>query len=88
MRSPGSQDQGRTGPELPHTEVGDELPFAEGPERGAVVFRAGMTMDDIEKEAIRAVLREVEGNRRNAAKSLGIGERTLYRKIQKYAIEE
>ncbi len=88
MRSPGSQDQGRMGPELPHSEAGEELALAEEAERGAVMFRPGMTMDDIEKEAIRAVLREVDGNRRKAAKSLGIGERTLYRKIQKYAIEE
>jgi len=52
-----------------------------------VVFRPGMTMDDLEEEAIRVVLRETGGNRRKAAESLGIGERTLYRKIRKYGIE-
>ncbi len=57
-------------------------------EEGTVIFRPGMTMEDVEREAIRAVLLEVDGNRRKAAKSLGIGERTLYRKIQKYGIEE
>ena len=88
VRSAGSRDLGRMDPMLSRTEVGDELLPAEEPERGAVVFRPGMTMDDVEKEAIRAVLREVDGNRRKAAKSLGIGERTLYRKIQKYGIEE
>ncbi len=58
------------------------------PEGETVLFRPGMTMEDVEREAIRAVLKETDGNRRKAAKSLGIGERTLYRKIQKYEIEE
>lgn len=53
-----------------------------------VVFRSGMTMEDLEREAIRTVLREVGGNRRKAADSLGIGERTLYRKIRKYDLDE
>ncbi len=59
----------------------------DGEEVGGVVFRPGMTMETLEHEAIRAVLEEFEGNRRKAAESLGIGERTLYRKIQKYGIE-
>ena len=55
-------------------------------EEGVVVFRAGMTMEDLEKEAIRVVLEEVGGNRRKAAEYLGIGERTLYRKIKEYGL--
>ncbi|MBX6364589.1 MAG: sigma-54-dependent Fis family transcriptional regulator [Gemmatimonadetes bacterium] len=51
-----------------------------------LVIRAGMTMDDIEREAIIAALKEVRGNRRKAAEMLGIGERTLYRKIKEYGI--
>jgi DNA-binding NtrC family response regulator len=47
----------------------------------------GMTMADVEREAIAIALREVEGNRRRAAERLGIGERTLYRKIKEYGIE-
>jgi len=54
---------------------------------GRVLYRAGMTMEEMEAEAIRHALREVAGNRRKAAESLGIGERTLYRKLQKYGIE-
>ena len=53
-----------------------------------VVFRPGMTMEKLEEEAIREVLKDMGGNRRKAAESLGIGERTLYRKIQKYGIQE
>ena len=46
-----------------------------------------MTMADIEREAIVLALRESEGNRRKAAERLGIGERTLYRKLKEYGIE-
>ena len=57
-------------------------------EPGAVVFRPGMTMEELERKVILAALQEVDGNRRKAAQSLGIGERTLYRKIQKYRIDD
>jgi two-component system response regulator HydG len=46
-----------------------------------------MTMEDMEREAIRVALGEVGGNRRKAAERLGIGERTLYRKIQRFGLE-
>jgi DNA-binding NtrC family response regulator len=54
---------------------------------GAVVFRPGMTMEEMEREAIRAALEQVAGNRRRAAEMLGIGERTLYRKLKEYDLE-
>jgi DNA-binding NtrC family response regulator len=54
---------------------------------GVVVYRPGMTMDDLERAAIMAALREEGGNRRKAAEVLGIGERTLYRKIKQYGLE-
>jgi len=57
------------------------------PEEGVVVFRPGMTIEDMERAAIAAALVEVHGNRRKAAELLGIGERTLYRKISKYGLE-
>ena len=56
------------------------------PEDALVVFKAGMTMDELEREAITAILKEVRGNRRRAAEMLGIGERTLYRKIKEYGL--
>jgi DNA-binding NtrC family response regulator len=43
-----------------------------------------MTVDEMEEELIRKTLASVGGNRREAAKKLGIGERTLYRKLKKY----
>jgi len=51
-----------------------------------VVYRPGMTMAEVERAAIEAVLRETQGNRRKAAEVLGIGERTLYRKLKQYAL--
>jgi two-component system, NtrC family, response regulator AtoC len=43
---------------------------------------------DLERDAIVAALAQVDGNRRQAAELLGIGERTLYDKIKKYGIEQ
>ncbi len=51
-----------------------------------VLYRPGMTMADVERATIEAALRETKGNRRKAAEILGIGERTLYRKIKEYAL--
>ncbi|MCI0406393.1 MAG: sigma 54-interacting transcriptional regulator, partial [candidate division Zixibacteria bacterium] len=46
------------------------------------------TLEEMEKETIRQALREVEGNRKKAARLLGIGERTLYRKIDQYGLRK
>jgi DNA-binding NtrC family response regulator len=51
-----------------------------------VIYRPGMTMADVEKAAIEAALKETGDNRREAAQVLGIGERTLYRKIKQYQL--
>jgi DNA-binding NtrC family response regulator len=56
-------------------------------DRDAIVFRPGMTMEELERNAIELALRRSDGNRRKAAESLGIGERTLYRKIKEYQLE-
>jgi DNA-binding NtrC family response regulator len=55
-------------------------------EHEVVVFRPGMTIAELEKNAIVAALKEVAGNRRKAAEMLEMGERTLYRKIKEYGI--
>jgi DNA-binding NtrC family response regulator len=52
-----------------------------------VLYRPGMTMADVERAAIEAALHENNGNRRKAAEKLGIGERTLYRKIKEFRID-
>ena len=58
------------------------------PPPNVVTVSPGMTMAQIERAAIEAALRETRGNRRRAAEMLGIGERTLYRKLREYEIPE
>ena len=43
-----------------------------------------VSLNDLEKQAIEETLAKTKGNREKAAKILGIGERTLYRKIKEY----
>ncbi|MFH1110194.1 MAG: sigma-54 dependent transcriptional regulator [Planctomycetota bacterium] len=47
---------------------------------------AGMTMADVEKLHIMNTLRMFGGNREKTAKALGIGARTLYRKLRDYGL--
>jgi two-component system response regulator HydG len=49
---------------------------------------AGMNLAELEKKAIEETLASVQGNREQAARILGIGERTLYRKIKEYGLKE
>ena len=63
-------------------------PRDQTPPPNAATIRPGMTMADIERTAIELALRETHGNRRRAAEMLGIGERTLYRKIKEYRMPE
>jgi DNA-binding NtrC family response regulator len=90
-------------PELAGTEIGRpgeagpveaiEIATADmegepAPAREPVIrLHPDMTMGDVEREAIRIALDEVGGNRRKAAERLGIGERTLYRKLREYSLE-
>ena len=55
-------------------------------ENPPVVIVPGMTMAEIEKTAITSALAVTKGNRRKAAEMLGIGERTMYRKLRDYGI--
>jgi DNA-binding NtrC family response regulator len=70
-----------------HAHVTDVMSEVERDGEQPVVYRAGMTMADVERATIEAALREYKGNRRRAAEILGIGERTLYRKIKAYHLE-
>jgi len=45
---------------------------------------SGVSLNELEKQAIIDTLAKTKGNREKAAKILGIGERTLYRKIKEY----
>ena len=59
-------------------------PRDQAPPATVITLGPGMTMAEIERMAIQAVLRDMGGNRRKAADVLGIGERTLYRKLREY----
>ena len=48
---------------------------------------AGVGLDRLEKEAIRQTLAMTGGNREQTAQLLGIGERTLYRKLREYGLK-
>lgn len=47
----------------------------------------GKPMSDVEKHYIQRTLELTEGKREEAAQLLGIGERTLYRKIKEYGLK-
>ncbi len=51
------------------------------------VFPVGITLVEMEKELMKNTLAYVGGNRGETAKILGIGERTLYRKLEKYNLK-
>jgi len=71
----------------PGSGLAPPLPIeAEPAAQADVVYRPGMTMADVERAAIEAALHDTKGNRRKAAEVLGIGERTLYRKLKEYAL--
>ena len=50
------------------------------------VLKESLLLQDNELELIRRALEKHEGRRRNAARELGISERTLYRKIKEYKL--
>jgi two-component system response regulator AtoC len=68
--------------------VSAPAPASSAPALAASPADAGVpSLADLEREAIVRALASVEGNRRRAAKLLGIGERTLYDKLKRYGIE-
>jgi DNA-binding NtrC family response regulator len=58
------------------------------PPPNVVTVEPGTKMADIERRVIEAALKETRGNRRRASEMLGIGERTLYRKIKEFKLPE
>ncbi len=58
------------------------LQFPPGGKAGARVN----TMNEVEKQAIENAILEYKGNLTEAAKALGIGRATLYRKVKQYDI--
>jgi len=63
-----------------------DAPYTSSGEPGGD-FLVGKSMDEIEAWAISETLKLTEGNREEAARTLKIGARTLYRKLDKYREE-
>ena len=55
---------------------------------GAPAGGAGLTMEEIERRAILSALERTGGNRTQAAEMLGIGLRTLQRKLKEYRLAD
>ena len=58
----------------------------EATERQGGFELAGRSMEEVERALIAANLALMGGNREKTAKVLGMGERTLYRKIKQYGL--
>jgi len=67
----------------------DDLPYDLAPVQvqPAAPLAPGMTIEEAERRLIAGTLESTGGNRAEASKLLGIGERTLYRKIKEYNLE-
>ena len=78
----GGDESASTSSDEPSAEPTAATPMpAPGSEMSELV---GKSMDEIERWAIEQTLQLTAGNRDEAAKILGIGARTLYRKLDKY----
>ncbi len=53
---------------------------------GPIPLPAPRTLEEIERDAVRSALAETGGNKTQAAKILGIGLRTLHRKVKEYGL--
>jgi len=74
--------------ELGLDSLPSEIRPAKEPTAAEMNNLVGISITQAEKELIRNTLKMVSGNREQAAKLLGIGERTLYRKIKEYDLTE
>jgi DNA-binding NtrC family response regulator len=67
-----------------------ELELIRGGERvaeGPAGQFGSVNVEEVERVLVERALDEADGNRKKAAKMLGVGERTLYRKLEKYGLK-
>ena len=64
--------------------TGEEIPNTSG--AGSLSSLVGKPLEEVEKLFITETLKLTGGNREEAAEMLGIGARTLYRKIKEYGL--
>lgn len=90
------QDLPISRPQQDHHAHGNIIPvssqpmfFAENREmQETILVDESLNIMDKEKELIEKALRKHKGKRKDAASDLGISERTLYRKLKEYDIED
>ncbi|GAB5441600.1 MAG: sigma-54 dependent transcriptional regulator [Fuerstiella sp.] len=68
--------------------VTNEEAMADGENASGADSLIGRPMDEVEKYYIQRALELTDGNREETARLLGIGERTLYRKIKEYGLRK
>ena len=73
-------EDARFAPAAPDTPAGEAVLAETDPEE------EGQTLKALERDAIERALNQVRGNRQKAAEMLGIGVRTLYRKLHEYGL--
>lgn len=68
----------------------DDMPssIGSGSDEESVLISIGTSMDEAEKELIKATLFHENGNKTKTAEILGIGRKTLHRKINEYGLNE
>ena len=64
-----------------------ELPAADTSSTSGPTELIGQPLSEIEKWAYQQTLKLTNGNREEAARILGIGERTVYRKLKEYDLQ-
>ena len=74
--------------EVPHELVTVAEEVVEHDHHDAVDDDKLLTKDDLERELIRKALIRFNGHRKQAADQIGISERTLYRKIKEYGLDD
>ena len=71
---------------LQEDNISEEPPSYNISFQESVEIEESLSLEEREKELIQKALKKHNGRRKNAAKELGISERTLYRKIKEFEI--
>ncbi len=66
----------------------EDLPFKEKTENELIKIPVGSTMKEAEREIIVTTLNHENNNKKRVSDILGIGRKTLYRKLKEYNIED
>jgi transcriptional regulator of acetoin/glycerol metabolism len=70
----------------PQLRAQQETDFAAHPVAGANAPEANTDLEEIERDTIQRVIEQVQGDKAQARRMLGISRATLYRKLKRYNI--